>query len=444
MSAVLPSVPIAPGRVPVLGHLPAMSRDPLQFLQNLRRQGELVAFHLGARPVYLVNAPELIRQVLVTDAAKFHRGKVFRKARQLLGNGLATADNPEHHEQRRIVQPAFHRARITGYAAIMRAEIERITAAWPEGARFRLDEQMAELTLNVTAKSLFHTDFSQAAVAEIHRSLAPVLNGVTSRALLPEFLEHLPTPANRRFDEALLRLTAIVDQAIDDYRASGVDHGDLLSMLVTGEPVPDEEIRAQVLNLLMAGTETTATALSWLGYELAAHPAIADRVRAELTKVLGDRPAGPWDLPELSYVDRVITETLRLHTPVWLLMRTSVEPVRLGGADLPAGTEVLVVPPTLHRDPLLYPDPLRFDPDRWLHPEAKLWRRTRFFPFGGGAHHCVGDNFAWTEMALTVAAVYRRWDLRLAPGARVREVTRAFLKPSSVPVLATRVVTPQS
>ncbi|WHT18405.1 cytochrome P450 [Crossiella sp. CA-258035] len=444
MSAVLPSVPVAPGRLPVLGHLPALTRDPLQFLQGLRGHGELVAFHLGPRVIYLVNSPELIRQVLVTDAAKFQRGKVFRKARELLGDGLATSDDPEHREQRRIVQPAFHRNRIAGYARIMRAEIDRITTAWPEGRRFRLDQQLADLTLGVTAKTLFHTEFSQAAVAEIQRSLAPVLNGVTSRALLPDFLEHLPIPANRRFDEALHRLTSIVDEAIAAYREAGVDHGDLLSTLVTGEPLGDEEIRAQVLNLLMAGTETTATALSWLAYELTVHPEVADAVRHELTTVLGDRPPTVAELPELSYVDRVITETLRLHSPVWLLMRTAVEPLRLGGTELPASAEVLVVPPTLHRDPALYPDPLRFHPDRWLHPAARTWRRERFLPFGGGTHHCVGDNFAWTEMTLAVAAIYRRWHLVLAPGARVREVTRAFLKPSALPVLATRVVTPQS
>ncbi|WP_143342570.1 cytochrome P450, partial [Crossiella equi] len=296
------------------------------------------------------------------------------------------------------------------------------------------EREMAELALTTTARALFRTGLGQAAVAEVHRSLTPVLNGVTGRALLPDPLGALPTPGNRRFRDSLHRLVSIVDDMVARYRASGTDHGDLLSTLVATHH-SDAEVRAQVLNLLMAGTETTATTLTWALYQLAASPEATARLSAELAAELGERPVTAADLPRLGYLDRVLTEVLRLRTPVWLLMRTTVAPVRLAGAELPPGTEVLVVPPVLHRDPALYPAPLAFHPDRWLAPEADTWRRTRLFAFGAGAHHCVGDGFARTEMAIALATIHRRWHVRLAPGARVRERTRAFLKPTGVSLL---------
>src|SRR5262249_18451169 len=176
----------------------------------------------------------------------------------------------------------------------------------------------------------------------------------------------------------------------------------------------DAEVRTQVLHLLMAGTDTMATTLSWLFYELARDPALAASVH------------------EPAYLERVLTETLRRHTPIWLLLRRTTGNVRLGDTPLPAGTEVLVNAPTLHRDPVLYPDPMRFDPDRWLDPPADLEQRARFIPFGAGAHKCVGADFAWAAMTTATEVICARW--RISLDGQVREVTRAFLRPSALPV----------
>ncbi|TCO46531.1 cytochrome P450 [Actinocrispum wychmicini] len=426
--------PVAPKHIPVLGHVLSLTRDPIGFLQNLRAHGDIVTFYLGTRPVHQINSPELIRQVLVTDARHFSRGKIFAKARQLFGDGLATADEPAHMRQRRVMQPAFHHDRIAGYVNVMREQIDETVGGWVPNKPIMLEQEMAGLTLRVTAKALFQADLGQAAVAEVYRSLDPILNGLAKRSMMPvELFERIPTPGNRRFDAALRRLLAVVDDVIAAYRAGGVDHGDLLSMLVT-HVEDDDEVRAQVLNILMAGTETTATTLSWACHELVRHPDVADRVAAEAESVLNGRIGGA-DPDRMTYVDRVLTETLRLHTPIWLLMRTATATVRLGDVTLRPGAEVMVSMPTLHRDPALFPDPTRFDPDRWQGQGATDLPRMSFIPFGAGGHKCIGEKFAWAEMTVAVAAVCARWRLRLRPGHQVREVARAFLRPNGLPMI---------
>jgi cytochrome P450 len=422
--------------MPLLGHVLAMGRDPIAFLQDLRAHGEIVTFYLGTRPVHQINSPALIRKVLVTEAHKFHRGKIFTKARQLFGDGLATADEPVHMRQRRIMQPAFHADRITAYVKAMRDQVTEIAGSWTSGRMIRLDREMARLTLQVTAKALFSADLGRSAVTEVCRSVGPVLNGLMKRTMMPvELLERIPTPANRRFDAALHRLMTVVDEVITAYRADGVDHSDLLSMLIAaedlGRPMTNDEIRTQIMNILMAGTDTTATTLSWVFHELARNPLVHGQVMAEIGMVLNGQPVTAAKLGELTYIDRVLTETVRLHTPIWLVTRKATAEVQLGDVTLAPGSEVMISMPTLHRDPALFPEPMRFDPDRWLTPAA----RDSFIPFGMGGHKCIGEGFAWAEMTTVVAEICARWQLDPQPGHQVREVARAFLRPNALPMI---------
>ncbi|MET0237700.1 MAG: cytochrome P450 [Kibdelosporangium sp.] len=426
---------VAPGRLPVLGHVLAAGRDPMRFVQRLRAAGDVVTFYLGTKPVYQVNSPDLIRRVLVGDADKFGRGRIFAKARQLFGDGLATSDDPLHMRQRRIMQPAFHRRRVDTYVDVMRSEIRQFADSWRPGRVIFLDREISGLTLAVTAKALFRADLGVAAVAEVCGSLGPILNGVTKRAMLPELFSRIPTPGNRRFDAALSRLMAVVDDVIKAYRVSGTDHGDLLSMLVAAE-MTDAQVRTQVMNILMAGTDTTAITLSWAFHEIANDLAVERRLSEEIDSVLRGEPITAADLPKLSYLDRVLRETVRLHTPVWLMTRKALEAVQLGGTTIEPGAQVLICLPALHRDPGLFQDPLRFDPDRWLAEEAAQWPKAQYIPFGAGGHRCIGEGFAWAEMMTVLATVYASWRLRVVPGHQVREVTRAFLRPDALPMVA--------
>ncbi|WP_231950692.1 cytochrome P450 [Allokutzneria albata] len=402
---------------PLLGHLPALARDPFAFLVSLGECGDLVRVDVGTLPVYVLTSPELIHQVLVTDARDYTKGRLFDRVRVLLGSGLVTADRETHHRQRRLIQPAFHRARLPGYAEVMRRRAQALVDSWRPGQVVAVDKAMHELSLATVTETMFSTEPTDAAIAEIHRSLPVISRNTAIRALTPKALDRLPIPAHRRFDTAAKRLRAVLDQIIGHYHDHHIDNGDLLSLLLA-TPMSDVQVRDELVTILTAGTETSAAALSWAFHHLGRHPEIAERVHAEVT--------GTDDLAKLTYTDRVLTEAMRLHS-VPLVMRRALVPVRPGGRDLPAGTELVISPYALHRDPRWYPDPERFDPDR---P-----RTAAFLPFGAGSRKCIGDTFARTEMMIVLATVLRRLHLEPVPGHRVREVFAGVPHPQSLPMI---------
>jgi cytochrome P450 len=395
------SVPVAPGRLPLAGHAFALQRDPLGFLSSLTRLGGVVRIHLGPLPVHVVTRPELVHQMLVTDVASFEKGRLNDKARPFLGNGIMTSGGDLHRRQRRLMQPAFHREMISGYVAVMNDKARALAASWSPGQVVDLQEALDELALRVVASTLFGSELGRRAVAEIQASLPVVARGATIRTLSPAgWLARIPTPGNRRFNAANAGIRTVIDDVIAGYRAGGADHGDLLSMVLAardadGQGMTDVQARDELVTLLLTGAETAASALGSAFHELGRHPDLQARVRAELRQELAGGPAGPGDIPRLGYTRRVLTETLRLHNPAWILMRRATTRVTLGGASLPAGTELLFSIPALHRDPVLYPSPAAFDPDRWLRRPVKDLPRGAYLPFGVGSRQCIGNSYAW-------------------------------------------------
>ncbi|WP_210408313.1 cytochrome P450 [Allokutzneria sp. NRRL B-24872] len=394
---------------PLLGHLPAMARGPFAFLASLSRRGDLVRVDVGTLPVYAVTSPELIHQVLVTDARDYTKGRLFDRVRPLLGSGLVTADRETHQRQRRLMQPAFHRARMPGYAEVMRRRAAALAESWRAGQTVAVDKAMHELTLGAVTETMFSSEPSAAAIAEIHRSLPVISRNTAIRALAPKALDRLPIRAHRDFDTASRRLRAVLEEIIGYYHARGIDHGDLLSLLLS-TPMSDVQVRDELITILLAGTETSAAALSWAFHHLGQHPESAARIRE-------DPP----------YAERVLNEVMRLHS-VPLVMRRALVPVRLAGQDLPVGTELVISPYALHRDPKWYSEPERFDPDREPPPAGA------FLPFGDGARKCIGDTFARTEMTIVLTTVLRQWRLDPVPGHRVREVFAGVPHPRSLPM----------
>jgi len=274
------------------------------------------------------------------------------------------------------------------------------------------------------------------------RSMPIVLEGVTKRALSPtQLLEKLPTPENRRFHAANGRLRDLVDRIIAEYRRTGVDHGDMVSMLLlardeeTGEGLGDAQVRDEAVTMLLAGTETTSTTLSWVFHVLGQRPDLEARLHDEVDEVLGDGPVSFEQIGQLGYTRRLVTETLRTYPAAWLLTRRTNEPVSLGDVVLPAGTDVLFSQYALHRDPALYADPDVFDPDRWLPERAARIPRPAFIPFGAGNRQCIGEGFAWTEAIVVLATMARRWRMRAVPGVPVRMRPAATLRPSRLPMV---------
>ncbi|TDD94765.1 cytochrome P450 [Actinomadura rubrisoli] len=434
------SVPCAPGRLPLAGHVHRLLRDPVGLLQALRDEGPIAAFHLGRRPVYVVNSPELLRRVLVTDAGSYVRGLAYERSRPILGDGLATSDGEAHLRQRRLMLPSFHRARLLGYTGVMRAQAEVLAGTWRDGQRVAMDRALHRTSAAGALRALFRTDLDDATVAEIDDCVTVFLEEIPLRAVLPRFAERLPTPGNRRFARVAARLRRIVDGMVEERRRDPRARDDLLSMLMaardedTGAAMTPRQVRDEVVTILAGGSETVPSTLSWLYYELGRDPSVQERLQDELDLVLEGRPAGFDDLPRLAYTRRVIDETLRLHSVAWMMSRRARTDAELGGHRIPAGAELLFSPTTLHRDPVLYPDPLRFDPDRWISPPP----RENFVPFGAGPRKCIGDHFSYIQMTVIVATVSARWSVSGVPGSRVRERPAGALRPDVLPMTVSR------
>ncbi|MGW1902255.1 cytochrome P450 [Streptomyces hirsutus] len=412
----LASVPLAPGSVPFLGHVLAIARDPMGFVVSLPARGDLVWLRLGPHPVLMVCHPELTRQVLVDDRTFDKGGPLLDLGRELLGDGLATCPYSQHRRQRRLCQPAFHSDRLQTYTAAMTSAAEAAADSWQDGQVLDIGNEMSALTLRIAVETMFSVTMPPQIIRNIVDDLGTVLNGTFLQMVRPEILNRMPTGGNRAYHRALSRLRGTVAEVIEDRRTTATDYGDLLSALLsahdpdssTASTMTARELADQVLTFFVAGAETTASALTWALYQLSQHAEIQDRVHAEVDTNVS-RAATPFDrLPLLDLTTRVVTETLRLHTPAWMVTRITTAETTLAGIPLPAGTSIGYSPRLIHHRPDLYEEPERFDPDRW--PDAHR-DRTAFLPFGSGARKCIGERFAQTEAALVLAAIAARWTL---------------------------------
>ncbi|MEU4487121.1 cytochrome P450 [Streptomyces purpurascens] len=437
-STAPPPIPRAAGSFPFIGHTLKM-RDNLGFIDSLRETREpLVEIILqpGTRTI-VVQDPALIHQMLKALGPSLDKGRLYDKLGQLLGDSVVTATGRTHVRKRRQLQPAFAHTEISRYVDIMRAEVTATVAGWEPGRTLDVREAMVGLSLDMLAKTVFAGSLDDRVFRRLRSDLSVVLNDVGVRIMLPDWAERLPLPFNRRFDRARAGVRATINTAVDELQASGHDTGDMLSMLLraideeTGEPLTGHQICSEILTLAVAGTETTASVLSWALYELARNPDIEARVMAELDEVLGERPVAFDDVIRLPYLNRVITETLRLHHPGWLVTRRTTEETRLGEWILPAGTELAYCQHALHRDPERFPDPHTFAPDRWTDP-AQDPPPGAFLPFGDGKHKCMGDRLALTEMVTALATMLRSVRLELAEGQVIRQVARLTVRPHTL------------
>ncbi|TLS45757.1 cytochrome P450 [Streptomyces montanus] len=434
-----PPIPRAAGSIPLLGHAIQLMRDNLAFIASLRHTyGPLVEITLqpGTRTI-IVQDPELIRVMLKDLGPSLDKGRFFEKMGQLLGDSVVTAAGQDHVRKRRQLHPAFARGEIARYVDIMRGEVTNTVDNWKPGQTLDVREAMVKLSLDMLAKTVFSGSLDETTFRRLRRDLSVVMNGVGARIMLPDWVEKLPLPFNRRFDQARDAVRATIQSAVDELQESGHDTGDMLSMLLraedeqTGQPMTGHQICSEILTLAVAGTETTASVLSWILYELARHPDTEARVLAELDEILGDRPVTFEDVNRLPYLRRVIDEVLRLHHTGWLVTRRTVTETRLGEWTLPAGTELAYCQHALHRDPALFPNPLVFNPDRWLDSEQPP-PSGAFLPFGEGKHKCIGERFALTELITAIATIIREVRCELAPGQIVRPVARATVRPRTL------------
>jgi cytochrome P450 len=410
------------------------SRDPLRYLTALQRQyGDIVALRAFNYRVFYLSHPDFIEQLLVTQARKFAKGRILKANRRLFGNGLLISEGDFWLRQRRLAQPAFHRARITSYGQTMVRYTERMLAEWREGETRDIHAEMMRLTLQIVAKTLFDAEVG-ADTQEVGRALEAItaLNSDFRRLVLTP--PWLPTSHNVRAALATRKLNRIVYRIIADRRRSPGDTGDLLSMLLAaqdddGSRMSDRQLRDETITLFLAGHETTAILLSWTWWLLAQNPDVEGKLHAELSSVVAGRSLSPLDLPKLPYTEKIITESLRLYPPAWGIPRMALEDVEIGGYTIPKGSGVSVSSWVVHRDPRWFDDPLAFRPDRWDGELQKRLPRFAYFPFGGGPRQCIGNAFALMEAQLLLASIAQKFRFRLVSDHPVVPQASITLRP---------------
>ncbi len=431
--------------LPLIGAALALRRDQLGTFERARRaRGDVVLLSAGP-PGWRVEAhgvfsPDGAQHVLV-DAADRYRKETptYFELAATIGDGLLTSQDETWRRQRRVVAPLFTRRRISEYAAVMADEAGALVARWRRpaagGEPVDAHAEMTRFTLRVVGRVLFGSDVD--AAVPVIRSAVPVVGDhILRRGLSPRPLPAgLPTPANRRATRAVHAVRGVVDGLIAARRADDDARTDLLGRLLaardpeTGEALDDAEVRSQVLLFLLAGHETTATALACTLGLVGSHPEVQDRIRAELDAVLGGCPASAADVAALPYLTAVFKEGLRLYPPAPVIGRFSAVDDELAGFRIPARSVVVVSPWVTHRHPEHWPAPERFDPDRFA-PEASAGRhRAAWLPFGLGVRACIGSGFAQTEGVLALAAVLQAYTVAVPPGS-LAVTTAITLRPS--------------
>ncbi|MCS7003155.1 MAG: cytochrome P450, partial [Dehalococcoidia bacterium] len=390
-------------------------RDPLGYLTWLARAyGDVVRFVDWPVDIVLINDPDLIREVLITQQHVMVQGPSIRWLQLIVGNGMLAVEGDAHRRQRRLAQPAFHRQRVAAYADQMTAMTETHLARWQDGHVVAMADAMSALTRDIVAQALFGTVVDADAV-RLNEALRFVNEYVSHRSSQPfaDWLHRLPLPDNRRFARDQAAIDAIVLKIADERRKSGEDKGDLLSMLLTAVDehgaLDQKTLRDELVTFFIAGHETTANALTWAFILLAQHPEVEARLHAEVDHALGGRRPTLADVPRLPYVEQVLSETLRLYPPVWAMSRMPTADIELGGYPVRKGSDIVFSQWVTHRDPRFWPDPERFDPDRWTPTARESRPRFVYFPFGGGQRQCIGESFFWLEATMVLATVAQRW-----------------------------------
>lgn len=438
-------VPTAPGALPLLGHGLKLLCDPLGFMTSLNELGPLVRMRGPAftPDVYLVNSPELLHQVLVTDARSYSQARITAGIGSQFGISLVMDMRfdgltlfASHLRHRRAVQPAFHPRRIAAGTPAVRQATQEATARWVPGTAIRVDKELARLAYSVNARAVCgDTPVLEQVTAELAALSSQTTPGMYWRLALPGLAHVRHVPGTGRFLRALSGLRTAVAASLAHQRSQGAAGDDVVSQLLrarysdTDEPLADQQIIADTLFLLWAATHGLKDVLPHVFYELAHHPDVEQRVHAEIGSVLQGRPVQAEDLPALDYTRRVVKETLRLHPAPWMLGRRALVPVRLGQTELPAGTELAYCTYAVHRNPTVHPDPLRFDPDRWLPDRARNLARCSDIAFGSGVRKCIGDALTMNQILTAVATICARWQLRPVPGHRYRPRARIVISP---------------
>ncbi len=421
-------VPPGPPRTAALSLLRKVIWDRIGLMTSAAdRYGDAVRMAVGPMALYFFNHPEHAKHVLTDNSANYHKGFGLAQAKRALGDGLLTSEGELWRKQRKVIQPVFQHKRLAAHADVIAGEAAKLVArlAAHRGEQVDVVREMNGLTLSVLGRTLLDADLG------IFDSIGHSFEAVQDQAMfeavsLSKVPTWLPLPKQMRFRKACKDLRLVVDRLVADRVAgSGIDGDDVLSRLIvsTGQEadpsVGRQRLLDEVVTLLLAGHETTASTLGWTFFLLDRHPDIVMRLRAEAVEVLGDRLPVYEDMHRLRYTAMVVQEVMRLYPPVWMLSRLAQQEDEIGGYHVPAGTDVLICPYTLHRHPAFWDAPERFDPDRFDSDRIANRHRYAYIPFGAGPRFCVGNHLGMMEATFVIAMVARDLRLRKVPGYEV-------------------------
>jgi cytochrome P450 len=421
-------------------------REPLKLLMDVSHTyGDIAHFKFGRQNVYLLNHPDFIEDVLVTNYKNFIKSRGLQVSKRLLGNGLVTSEGEYHDQQRRLIQPTFYPKRIKSYADIMVKQALIMCNNWHDGTILDIHKEMKNLTLAIICKTVLGYDI-EPEHDEVGDSLLTCMK-YFNRLLMPfgELIEKIPLlPINKGFQKAKSDLDSIVYRMIKEHRKK-LDEGhekqeddDLLLTLLQAQDeeagigrMTDLQLRDEVMTIFLAGHETTANALTWTYYLLSENPTTETRLQEELNSVFGNNKTTITvdDVPRLEYTEKILTESMRLYPPAWALGRQVIDDYKVGGYTIPKGSIILMSQYVMHRDPRYFPEPDHFYPDRWTEEFKKQIPRFSYFPFGGGIRGCIGEPFAWLEAILLIATISRQWRIKHVPSHKVELKPLITLRP---------------
>jgi cytochrome P450 len=427
-------LPPAPRRLPLFGNLLSFRSDQLGYLQQLQQTyGNMATIYVGKAPIVLLFRPEHVRYVLTENPRNFTSREVAKNLGELIGDGLLTIDGETHRQQRRMVQPAFHKKRVEGYADIMVRHTLDMLKNWHEGETIDVTRAMQELTLRIVGKCLFNVDLSDG-FGDLGSSFNTMISNPVS--LLEGFfglqIDKSFTSYGRRM-AAKRTLDTFIYQLIEQRRTDKQDAGDVLSMLLMtheGEDtLTDTQIRDHTMTFVAAGHETTSLALTWTFYLLSKYPASYEKLLNELQSVLGSDTPTIDNIGKLPYLEWVLNESMRLYPPAWTQGRRATEAFDLDGYHFPAGTVLLFSQWVVHRLPDIWEAPTEFRPERWDPVSGQKIPQWAYFPFGGGPRMCIGMPFAQLEAKLLLATILQQYRLQLVPDYRLQLAPLITLRP---------------
>jgi cytochrome P450 len=446
--------PEGPSGVAIIASLLTRRAQPNELFEAAARANRPIThLKMAGDHVYIVSDPALVNEVFLERARDVMKGRGLQAARSLLGNGLLTSEGDFHLRQRRLAQPAFHRDRIAEYSEQMVELAIDYQSNWHDSQSVDMVEQMTALTLAIVGRTLFGSDLSGDAQM-FGETLAELISGFGQLSAIGNERLVRALPQGRRLLAKVEDLDHVVQRIIDDHRsalAAGEAKAGLLTWMIEaqdgesgdrfGHSMTDDQLRDEVMTMVLAGHETTAMALSWIWYVLSTEPAVDQRLVQEWTSVLGSSAGGDLrppqfdDLPQLHLTRAVVAETIRLYPPAWIMGRRTLVDMTIGGWQIPSGSIVLGSPWIQHRDPQVWASATSFIPDRWLDADAHFDEsapgvpKGAWIPFGFGNRRCIGEQFAWTEAALLLATIGSRWHPELVPGSAVTTQAAVTLRP---------------